>query len=109
MDALPPRLQSREMDRILGTLSDSHRRILLLLLKRGGVLTESDMMVRGSRDKEAVKHELIHTHLPMLEEAGYIEWDPETGTISEGPRFDEIAPLLELMENHSDELPADWP
>jgi len=107
METLPDRLQSREMDSILTALGDRHRRVILLLLKQGRVLTESDVMVRG--DEEAIEHELLRTHLPMLEEAGYIEWDPETSTISKGPRFDEIEPLLDLMENHSDELPQDWP
>jgi len=38
-----------------------------------------------------------------------VEWDRETGTISRGPRFDEIEPVLELIENHPEELPPDWP
>jgi len=28
--------------------------------------------------------------------------------VIKGPNFDEIKPLLELLENHEDELPTDW-
>jgi hypothetical protein len=49
-----------------------------------------------------------HTHLPKLASAGFIEWDPETNTVQQGPRFEDIRPLLELMHDHADELPDDW-
>jgi hypothetical protein len=49
-----------------------------------------------------------HTHLPKLEESGFIEWDQERNIVRKGPQFEEIQPLLELMENHADELPDGW-
>jgi hypothetical protein len=98
-----------EMDRMLDALRKRNRRLILLLVKDGVVQTEADVMFRGGDDSETVKMKLIHTHLPKLADAGYIEWDRETGTISKGPNFDEIEPLLELLETHADELPADWP
>lgn len=58
---------------------------------------------------ELIKQELYHTHLPKLAEAGFINWDPESGLITRGPRFEEIGPLLRLMNDHQDELPEDWP
>jgi len=65
--------------------------------------------MRHQLDQDLVVYRLVHNHLPRLEKAGYIEWDQDTGTISEGPNYDEIKPLLDLMENHADELPPDWP
>lgn len=59
--------------------------------------------------REDVLTRLYHTHLPKLDEAGFIKWDPDSETITRGPRFDEIAPLVELMIAHPGELPADWP
>ena len=97
------------MDQMLDILSKRHRRLILLLLKDGCVETEADVMVRGEGDPETVGIELTHTHLPKLDDAGYIDWDRETREISKGPRFEEIEPFLELLENHADELPADWP
>lgn len=58
---------------------------------------------------EQLELELFHSHLPKLAEKGYIEWNPETQTIRRGSNFDDIAPLLKLMDDHADELPADWP
>lgn len=90
-------------------LRKRHRRLILLLVKDGVVETEADVIFRGGADSEIAEIELKHTHLPKLADAGYIEWDRETGRISKGPNFDEIEPLLELLENHADELPPDWP
>ena len=97
------------MDRILDTLSKRQRRLVLLGLRSGEITSLSDGIVRGRGETETVQLELVHNHLPKLEEAGYIEWDQDTGEISRGPRFHEIEPLLELLENHADELPPDWP
>lgn len=58
---------------------------------------------------ESLKTQLHHTHLPKLADAGYIDWNPDTGAICRGPSIDEIAPLLTLMSDHADELPDDWP
>jgi hypothetical protein len=53
------------------------------------VETVADLRVRGRADE--IADELRETHLPALEEAGYIDWDREAGTISPGPNFDEAA------------------
>jgi DNA-binding transcriptional ArsR family regulator len=96
------------IDRIFESLSNRHRRMILLLLHDGTIETEADVMLRGGDDTKEVETILTHAHLPKLEDMGYIEWDRETGGISKGPRFDEIAPVLDLLENHADELPDDW-
>lgn len=76
-------LERPGVDRVLDALSARHRRLILL--------------------------ELEHNHLPRLTEAGYVEWDRETGELSRGQNFEEIAPILTLLEDHADELPSDWP
>jgi hypothetical protein len=58
-------------------------------LADGAVETVADLRVRGRPDE--IAEELRETHLPALEEAGYIEWDREAGTIAPGPNFDEAA------------------
>lgn len=102
-------LMSPGIDRVLDSLAPRHRRWVLLMLKRGTIEHETDLTVRGESDVENLEFDLVHNHLPKLEEAGYIEWDRDTGEISRGPRFDEIEPILELIENHPDELPPGWP
>ena len=108
-DTLPADILSSDgMDRVMDILANRHRRLMVLSLKRGGVETETDLMFRSSGREEA-EMALRHTHLQKLEEAGYVEWNRETGEVSKGSRFDEIEPILELIENHSDELPPGWP
>ncbi len=97
------------LDRILDSLCNRRRRLLLLLLNERGVINRDAVLFRGEGDTSPTELELLHNHLPKLEEAGYIEWNRETGDISKGHRFDEIEPVLELIENHADELPPDWP
>jgi hypothetical protein len=96
------------MGRRLDTLSNQRRRLVLFTLERGYTTNESDLVFRGPGDEDDVEEELLHHHLPKLVEAGYIEWDRETGEISKGPRYDEIEPLLALIEDHADELPPGW-
>lgn len=64
-------------------------RAIMAGLADGAVETVADLRVRGRADE--VDDELREIHLPALEEAGYIEWDCEAGTISPGPNFEEAA------------------
>jgi hypothetical protein len=59
-------------------------------------------------EPEVLQTELVHVHLPKLADRGYISWNREENTISKGPNWDDIAPLLELIDTHRDELPEGW-
>lgn len=61
-----------------------------------------------AEDAEVLQTQLIHVHLPKLAEMGFIKWDQENNTISKGPRWDEIVPLLRLISDYQVELPQDW-
>lgn len=92
-------------------LANGHRRRLLLALLEHN--PQADVTVRDDVrfDDEGVEDlrvELYHQHLPMLERLGVIEWDRGTHSVSKGPNFDEIRPLLELFDRHRGELPAGW-
>jgi len=96
-----------EVNRVFDILSKTPRRQALFAIREGIVDNDADLLMRSSRKEEEIR--LRHNHLPKLEQAGYIEWDQDTGSISEGPNFDEIKPMLELLETHADELPSGWP
>ncbi|QKY17691.1 hypothetical protein [Halorubrum sp. CBA1229] len=70
-------------------LDAAQARRTVAALADGTVETLADLRVRGRADE--IADELRETHLPALEEAGYIDWDRESGTISPGPNFDEAA------------------
>ena len=101
-----------DWETILVTLaSEYRRRALVALLERGpqgeDVGVPEDVHV-GDEELEVLRIELYHVHLPRLREAGFIRWDSSAHEIRPGPRFEEIRPLLELIEDHRDELPDGW-
>lgn len=62
----------------------------------------------GREDYSDIEIEMVHNHLPLLEELGFINWDRESGDVSTGRKWDEIKPLLELLDDHAEELPNGW-
>jgi DNA-binding transcriptional ArsR family regulator len=102
-------LLAPELDRVFESLCHRQRRLILLLLREGNVEHLNDLLVRGKQQATETELESIHTHLPKLEDAGYIEWDYDSGEIAEGPRFEEVELVLELFDTHADDLSADWP
>ena len=103
---------SPNWQQLLRSLEDPLRRRLLVdLLERDQEAEDvevPDDIELGERDPETARIELEHVHLPLLETRGYIEWDRDADLVREGPDFDEIQPLLDLIEANRDELPNDW-
>lgn len=100
------------LDTTFDALADRSRRRLLVSLSERDPQNTEDALVPvdiSDGDVSELKIEMRHHHLPKLEEVGFIEWDRNTNEVWKGPRFDEIRPLLELLSDHADELPDDWP
>lgn len=104
-------------DRAVNALGHRYRRRLLVALLDHNPQDEDDAQeaedalgtVAGAQsDAELIETELIHNHLPRLEELGYITWDREAGDIGRGPNWDEIEPLLRLLREHGEDLPDGW-
>lgn len=99
------------LDRMFSCLSDRTRRRILTALAehspREGEEFQRTDLTPGEREHDGFKVDLYHKHLPRLRDAGFIEWDRDSDTITRGPRFDEIEPLLESVFDQQDELPAD--
>lgn len=49
---------------------------------------------------------MVHNHIPKLEACDYIDQDGDV--VKAGEDFEEIEPVLELLEENSDELPDGW-
>jgi len=86
-----------------GVTEPEQRRVIAGLVD-GTVEVVRDLRHRGR--SEEIEAELRESHLPALEEAGYIEWDREEGTIRPGPNFDEAAAHVADVPD-PDEEPAD--
>ncbi|MFH5802123.1 ArsR family transcriptional regulator [Haladaptatus sp. CMAA 1911] len=101
------------LDSVLDAIANKYRRRLLVALLEHNPQDDDDPQIPADvefegEDLESLQIQMTHTHLPKLEDAGFIEWDRATNTVRKGPRFEEIRPLLELMHNHADELPDEW-
>lgn len=103
------------LDDVFDALSHVHRRRVLVTVLRRGCTDDNPVVIPGDmemgRGDPKHLHALMHhTHLPILEEVGFIRCDRNRGTVevSEGPRFDDIEPVLNLLDTHADDLPGEW-
>ncbi|RAW45651.1 ArsR family transcriptional regulator [Halorubrum sp. 48-1-W] len=88
----------------------ARRRLLLALLDTSSAddgAVEFDRLASDSAEGDPLLS-MRHRHLPKLEEHGFIDVDPDSRSVSKGPHFEEIRPLLELLDENGDRLPADW-
>lgn len=104
--------QSVTFDETIDALADVQRRHLLVDLVTGrpdykvnAVLKETPKSGEPRRQRYV---QLVHIHLPRLEEYGLIRWDRDADEVSRGPAFEQIRPVVELLHDHKDELPEGW-
>ncbi|WP_306057696.1 hypothetical protein [Natronococcus wangiae] len=100
----------RGWDRVFDALSAEPRRQLVLSLSDRPAdepvsLPETAINPNVPPDPEALRRELYHCHLPMLEDAGYIEWETDPLVARRGSRFDEVAVVLESLQATATEIP----
>jgi hypothetical protein len=90
------------LDLALAALSSpTRRRLISTLMEREPVpitAVASDGGVPSDVTAESdVALSLRHVHLPKLESAGYVSWEPETGTVSRGPSFNSVGDVLQAL------------
>lgn len=102
--------ESRQIDRALNALSDPHRRRLLMMINEK-VQSDDDLPfhIETIRDQASIETneieiKLIHNDLPKLADLGYIKWDQADDAVSIGPRWDEVQPILFMIQQYRDEL-----
>ncbi|WP_226482054.1 DUF7344 domain-containing protein [Natrinema amylolyticum] len=55
-------------------------------------------------DTERISMHLVH--IPKLADDRFIEWNRDDHVVTKGPRFDELVPVLELIDELRDDRPA---
>jgi len=107
--------------------ADHRRRLLILLCETDSIQIPEGLLTRGTRarttgrpeesdneetafqytstNEDVLEVQLIHHHLPKLEDADVIEWDRETQTVTRGPAFAELEPFLSLLIGNADKFP----
>lgn len=58
--------------------------------------------VPENANQERLHRELYHVHFPILEDSGFIDWDHERNCVTPQPRFEELHPFLDLLEDSED-------
>ncbi|MBO4247488.1 hypothetical protein IL252_06605 [Halomicrobium sp. IBSBa] len=98
-------------DTMLRALAAEPRRRLVIALADARAdetlaLPEAAHSSPPQRDQDLLHRQLVHLHLPTLAEADLIEWDREPLRARRGPRFAEVAALVDLLHEHAEELPS---
>lgn len=111
MIRMSEQVASTSFDAQLDALGHVSRRRLLRSLANASA--DGELPLRFDRDAEdgLDRNALLsmrHVHLPKLEAHGFIDANPERHTVDKGPRFEEIRPLVELLDANRERLPPDW-
>ena len=85
-------------DNCFDALSNGHRRSLLVDLLEENPQRVAEHLPTSDREQQ-LRAAAYHAHLPRLEDYGFIRWDRATAEIEKGPKFDEIRPLLEFLDD----------
>jgi hypothetical protein len=51
---------------------------------------------------------MAHVHLPKLDDYGFIDWNEDADVVRTGEQFDEIEPLLGLLDENQELISNDW-
>lgn len=95
----------------LDALGHVQRRRLLLELLNDTPREDQTVVLDdlySNADDRSRRLSLRHAHLPKLEKMGFIDTDQQPQVVTTGPHFDEIRPLLELLDDNRDKIPDGW-
>lgn len=106
--------ESGRTDRVFEALTAPPRRRVLLALLEGSPRSDDgiDPLNPGPADPsrgavDADRIALVHKHLPKLDDLGYVDWYQTTGEIHRGENWDEIAPILRLLQDYRGDVPEE--
>jgi predicted transcriptional regulator len=112
-DSFPPEPQTAypsSLDTLLTLLSEYQRRRVVTELVEDSPRSVEELVDTAARgDARTLEIALVHEHLPKLQEAGFIEWETDTGTVRRGPEFDTVETVIGLIRSNQEALPIDWP
>jgi len=99
-------------DRVFEALSARPRRRVVSALvdvpdERRVPLPDAIQPATLDRDRERLRVELRHRHLPMLADADYVRWDADRLTVQPGPEFAEVGAVWETLVDSTDRLPPE--
>lgn len=87
--------------------SQARRCILIELLDHNPVNQPETVAKNDARETDELEVQLIHAHLPKLDNMGYIVWDRDNGTVVKGPNWEEIESVVRLLSDNREQIPSD--
>lgn len=101
IDTIEERAVSSEaIDSMMKALTTRTSRVILMTLV-GDTTETSIATIERLLNHENARIRLYHRHLPKLVNSGYVEWDTDADTISRGPKFSEVEPLVQLLKEYA--------
>lgn len=88
-----------QLDELLSCLANETRRRIIVALRAADSSERVDEQSLLTRATEQSAIELQHVHLPMLDDVGLVEWEPDHDVVARGPYFDDAVRLLEALES----------
>ena len=100
----------RGWDRLFHALSAEPRRQIVVALleappERELSLPEAANPPYALRDPKQLYVELQHSHLPVLAEGGYVEWERDPLRVARGPNFEAAAAVFRSLYDNAEEIP----
>lgn len=94
-------------DATFDALANEHRRTLLVaLLEENPLDATASIPVDEDpgipKPEQQLQIEMYHRHLPKLADEGFIRWNRDTTHVVEGPQFEELRPLLDVVASHAE-------
>ena len=97
------------LDQVFVALGNRHRRRILADLLEGSPRDVEQLLPSdGDVDGERLAVEYHHSHLPKLDDDGFVQWDGDS-RVRRGPKFEEVARVIRLFDEHGNQLPGEWP
>ncbi|MFC7136790.1 hypothetical protein ACFQRB_10390 [Halobaculum litoreum] len=97
---------THRQDELFTQLAHPVRRRVLERLVRGDGEVRAAGVAATATDRDRLA--LRHVHLPKLAYAGYVEWDPDAGTVRRGREFATVEATIELLLANERTLPGSW-
>lgn len=97
--------EGQDRDNVMKLLADSQQGNLLLEVQNHDPEDNSPIYIMASdTNADPVRHlvAMKHTHLPMLEAYGFINWYKTHHEVTKGSNFDQVEPLLRHRSSPTD-------
>ena len=99
-----------EWDRVFTALAAEPRRQLVFSLvdaqpRQAVSLPEAAVSPASGTDLDALRAHLVHRHLPLLADGGFVQWDREPFHARRGPRFQDVAAVIEALTGNPEPIP----